>query len=211
MLAIISAILGYLASVLLAISLLVNHDLKFRWLNTFGCLSFIAYGAIIHAFPIILTNGILLLINVYYLIKIYRTQENFDLVEIKSDDQLIHKFLLFYERDILSYFPKFFYTQLNDTICFVVLRDIVIANIFAAKLDQDGSAIVDVNYTVDRYRDYKVGKYLFEKEKSYLLSKGANRIVYLEVSNANHEKFLKKMGFEKQPYMGSMCYMKSLL
>jgi len=55
--------IGYLASILLAISLLVNNDLKFRWLNSFGCLSFIIYGLMIHAFPIILTNVILLVIN----------------------------------------------------------------------------------------------------------------------------------------------------
>ena len=54
---------GYLASILLAISLMVNNDLKFRWLNTFGCLSFILYGIFIQAMPVILTNSLLLLIN----------------------------------------------------------------------------------------------------------------------------------------------------
>lgn len=36
MIEIIAQALGYIASILLAISLMVNNDLKFRWLNTFG-------------------------------------------------------------------------------------------------------------------------------------------------------------------------------
>ena len=33
-------VIGYAASILLAISLLMSNDLKFRWLNTWGCISF---------------------------------------------------------------------------------------------------------------------------------------------------------------------------
>ena len=62
---------GYLASLLLALSLLVTNDLRFRWLNTGGCLAFIVYGVLIGAFPIILTNGILFFINTVTLFKIY--------------------------------------------------------------------------------------------------------------------------------------------
>src|SRR5437763_16495185 len=98
---------GYLASALLALSLLVNNDFKFRWLNMFGCLAFILYGVLIHAFPIILTNTLLLCINVFYLVKIYRTKEDFDLVEFDVDDKIIEKFLAYYAKDIHDYFPEF--------------------------------------------------------------------------------------------------------
>src|SRR5688572_17319812 len=56
---------GYLASLLLALSLMVNNDLRFRWLNSGGCVAFIIYGVLINAIPIILTNTGLLLINLY--------------------------------------------------------------------------------------------------------------------------------------------------
>lgn len=87
---------GYLASLLLIIALLVSNNLKFRWFNTMGNIIFIVYAIVIAAIPILLTSGILLCINLFYLIKIYRKEENFDLIEFKGDEKLVHKFLEFY-------------------------------------------------------------------------------------------------------------------
>lgn len=193
----ISLIAGYVASLLLAISLIVNNDLKFRWLNTLGCVAFIVYGILIHAFPVILTNSILLVINLYYLIKIYRTDENFDLLEINKQDKIVQKFLSFYRSDIDAYFPEYNIQSKGEEIMFVVLRDLVIANIFSATISDDGNALVNINYTVPKYRDYKVGKFIFETENKFLISKGVKCIVYTKVFNKNHEQFLKVMGFKK--------------
>jgi hypothetical protein len=194
----IALIMGYVASVLLAISLLVNNDLKFRWLNTWGCIAFIVYGIMISAFPIILTNSILLIINGYNLVKIYHRNENFDLLEFGKGDQMIQKFLAFYQKDIRNYFPDFDLREDANNSNFVVLRDLVIANIFVATVMDDGTALVKINYTVPKYRDYKVGKFLFQKEKQFLLSKGIRRLVYTQVFNKQHESYLIKVGFTKQ-------------
>jgi hypothetical protein len=53
------------------------------------------YGLLIVAFPIILTNTLLLFINLFALVKIYRKKEDFDLLEFESDARLIAKFLRF--------------------------------------------------------------------------------------------------------------------
>ena len=98
---------GYLASLCLIIALLVNNDLKFRWFNTLGNIFFITYAIVLNAFPVLLTNLILLGINVYYLIKVYRRQENFDMLEFKGEEKLAQKFLEFYQTDIAAYFPGF--------------------------------------------------------------------------------------------------------
>ena len=197
---------GYLASLLLGFSLLVSNDLKFRWLNTGGCLAFIVYGALIGAFPIILTNALLLCINLYGLYKIYNKTEDFDLLEFGTDATLIKKFLRFYAADIKAYFPHFKLEEAENAIRFVVLRDVVVANVFVATIVEDGTAEVQLNYTVPKYRDYKVGRFIFEKEKDYLLSKGIRKLVYKTVANKSHLQFLTVMGFEKM----SEGYTKSL-
>lgn len=207
----IALIVGYAASVLLAISLLVNNDLKFRWLNTWGCLAFIIYGTLIFAFPIILTNSILLLINGFHLIKIYRRNENFDLMEFNQENKLIHKFLSFYQKDINNYFPEFVPRETANNINFVVLRDMVIANIFVAAVLEDGTALIKLNYTVPKYRDYKIGKFLFQKEKQFLLSHGIQRLVYTHVFNKKHESYLIKMGFVKEMLNNQLYYYKNIL
>lgn len=203
-------LVGYAASVLLAISLLVNNDLKFRWLNTWGCIAFITYGVMINALPIIITNSILLLINAFHLVKIYRRNENFDLLEFSKDDKLIHKFLSFHQNDIQAYFPEFNPKEEGNNINFVVLRDMIIANIFVASVMNDGTALVKINYTVPKYRDYKIGKFLFQKEKQFLLSKGIQRLVYTKVFNKKHEAYLVKMGFEKELMNEQLYYHKNI-
>jgi hypothetical protein len=199
---------GYLASVLLAISLLVNNDLRFRWLNTGGCAAFIIYGVLINAFPIILTNTILQLINLYSLWKIYNRQENFDLVTFDVSHGIFEKFLHYNKEDINSYFPKFDSKQ-ESNLQFMVLRDMAIANVFVATV-KEGVAEVQLNYTIPKYRDYKVGRFIFEKEKDFLLSKGIKKLVYKEVANKSHEHFLEVMGFVQETKSGTLQFVRHL-
>jgi hypothetical protein len=202
---------GYMASLLLALSLLVTNDLRFRWLNTGGCLFFMVYGIMIGAFPIILTNTILFFINVFALIKIYRKQEDFELLECTPDTELIAKFMRFYAKDIALYFPQYQLTEGGNDIRFMVLRDMVVANVFVATLASDGTGIVQFNYTVPQYRDYKVGRFIFEKERDFLLSRGIKKLVYNEVLNKGHKEFLKRMGFQRETTDGAMRYVKYLV
>jgi hypothetical protein len=188
---------GYLASLMLIIALIVTTDLKFRWFNVMGNISFIIYAIVLNAFPVLLTNVILLTINLYYLIKIYNHTEDFDLLEFTGEEILVEKFIHFYKNDIESYFPGFHAGDLKGRHNFVVLRDLVIANIFSADISPAGDARVVVNYTPKRYRDYKVGRFIFDKEKEYLRAKGIRRIVYDKVMNRHHGHFLKVMGFKQ--------------
>lgn len=190
--------IGYAASIFLAISLLVTNYIKFRWLNTCGNIFFIVYGISIEAFPIILTNSILFLINIIYLIKIYNAKEDFELIEFKGGEKLVHKFLTFYKKDIQKYFPAYIHQENENNLSFVVLRDLVIANIFIAQLDGDGNAFIKLNYTVPKYRDYKVGEFIFKKEQRFLIAKGVRRLIYSTVFNKQHERFIKVMGFRKE-------------
>lgn len=175
MINILPQLLGYLAFIFLATSLLVNNDIKFRWINSLGGLSFVFYGILIGAFPIVLTNAVLFSINIYFLIKIYRRQEKFELVEFTKDAALIPRFLSFYNKDITAYFPAFKMDDESNDIKFVVLRDIVVANIFVATVDGQGNAFVKINYTVPKYRDFKVGRFLFDEGRSFLTARGIKK------------------------------------
>lgn len=202
---------GYLATLLLALSLLVTNDLKFRWFNALGCVAFIVYGVLLNAFPVVLTNALLLVINAYYLYRIHRRTEDFDLVSFRADDPLIQKFLSFYRVDIANYFPEFKAEDLQQEIRFMMLRDMNIANIFIAKRLSNGDGLVKLNYTIPKYRDFKVGCFIFDKAKAALQEKGIKRVVYQSVANKNHLHFLKVTGFTKQEDNGKNLIAKSLV
>ena len=188
---------GYLASLFLVIALLVVTDAKFRLFNILGNISFITYGIVFQAWPVIITNVILLFINIYYLNKLYSHKEDFDLVAFTGEEKLAQKFLQFYKDDISSYFPGFIPAMLKSHLNFVVLRDLVIANMFSAELSANGDATVNLNYTIKKYRDFKVGDFLFGKGRQWLISNGVKRIIYNSVHNKGHEQFLLRNGFTK--------------
>lgn len=188
--------IGYLATLLLALSLLVNNDLRFRWLNTLGCVSFIVYGLMINALPVIFTNTLLFVINTYYLVRIYNRKEDFDLLAFNWSDPIIQKFFSYHRNDLEHYFPGFEVNE-NSEVKFIVLRDMSIANVFAARLTGNGRAIVEINYTIPKYRDYKVGTFIFQKEKGRLIEKGVRELLYEKVTNKGHAEFLRRMGFTK--------------
>ncbi len=203
--------IGYVASAFLALSLVVTNSFKFRFFNTLGCLIFIIYGAFINAFPVILANSILLVINAYQLWKLTKIEEQFLFVPILPENRIVQKFLNYYSTDIKNYFPDFYFNSVKpNQISYVVLRDIAIANIFVAEVQENGNAIMKVNYTVPQYRDFKVTKFIIEREFSTLQKQGIKKLVYELVFNPSHLKFLKVIGFSKEIIGGKSCWIKNI-
>lgn len=204
--------IGYLASIFLAYSLVVTNAVKFRILNILGCLTFIVYGVFIPAIPVIVANGLLLVINIYQFIKLQQSKEQFQYVSVEQQDKIVEKFISFYQKDIQDFFPKFQYLPtLQQQISFVVLRDASIANLFMATIDSNGNATVRINYTVPQYRDYKVGKFIFDKEKHFLTANSIKKVVYETVENKNHLNFIKVMGFTQEQINDKYYWTKSLV
>ncbi|NME70012.1 uroporphyrinogen decarboxylase [Flammeovirga aprica JL-4] len=60
---------GYLASLLLMISFALKNVKLLRMVNTVGCIVFVIYGIMLSAWPIVITNGFIAAINIFYLVK----------------------------------------------------------------------------------------------------------------------------------------------
>ncbi len=59
---------GYLASLVLIISFMMKNVNTLRIVNSIGALLFVLYGIMLAiSWPIIITNGFILLLNIYYL------------------------------------------------------------------------------------------------------------------------------------------------
>ncbi|MGD8110326.1 YgjV family protein [Vibrio sp. TRT 21S02] len=69
-------ILGYAASIMVAISLTMKDIVKLRVLNFIGCALFTAYGLMIDAWPVVVTNGFIACVNVYFLAKMQQEKKS---------------------------------------------------------------------------------------------------------------------------------------
>ena len=59
--------IGYAASFFLLLSFLMRNIKTLRYINSLGCLLFVAYGLLLTSWPLVITNGAIVLINIYYL------------------------------------------------------------------------------------------------------------------------------------------------
>lgn len=63
-------LMGYLASILLMISFTLKKIKTLRIVNSLGCFCFVLYGLMLStAWPIVITNGFIVLVNIYHLLK----------------------------------------------------------------------------------------------------------------------------------------------
>ncbi len=137
-----------------------------------------------------------MVINIYQIIQLYKSKEAFDVIPVKESEPLAERFIERNKKEILEYFPQF---EINSTSGFaiIVFRDMTAANIFIADVSEDGNATVRLNYTIPKYRDYKVGKFLFELEKDFLIRNGLKKITYKNLTHAGHIRFINSLGFSK--------------
>jgi hypothetical protein len=68
--------IGYAASACIVISLVMTSIIKLRIINSIGCLLFVIYGSYTGAYPVVISNAIIILINIYYLYKLTSKSKN---------------------------------------------------------------------------------------------------------------------------------------
>ena len=62
--------IGYFASVLCAVSLMMKDMKKLRWLNLIASAILVAYSVINKTYPVAVTNMFIVLIDFYYIMKL---------------------------------------------------------------------------------------------------------------------------------------------
>ncbi len=97
--------IGYLGSVLVAISLMMRSLVRLRTINSAGCVVFVIYGILIHAYPVAILNGFIVGVNAFYLSRMFRQKDYFQLLEISHDSTYLSSFLDFYKEDVRESTP----------------------------------------------------------------------------------------------------------
>ena len=169
-----------------------------RVYNFIGCLLFTIYGICIKAWPLAIANGYVALLDAYYMIQLNNDTSRFTIDELGNMGEIyFEKFYKFYEDDIRAFFPDVTYMDLEKNETYVVFRDMIPVGILSLNPDlKNNKAEVLMEYVIPKFRDFKVGSYLFTK-KSYIFTD--RKIFILEASSRvpAHQEYLRKVGFEE--------------
>ncbi len=187
--------IGYLASFLVLVSLLMASIKRLRIINTVGSLTFAYYGLMISDNPVMIMNLGIAVINVYYLRQIFLAKDYFTTLSVQEHEEYVEELIKFHKDDIKAYTALDETTLQSSDYRFLVLRNMNPAGIFIArKYDKDTLEVV-LDYATPSFRDFKTGLHIYEGKSQVFKDGGYKKfIAFPEVDK--HRKYFEKMGFK---------------
>lgn len=191
------ALVGYLASALVVISLTMTSVVRLRFVSLLGSITFTIYGLMIASAPIVVTNAAIMVINVWFLRKEFAsgTSAGFDLgaSHIRPDSPFLRDFVDFHLDDIHRFQPDFVLGSGDDVESWLLTRDGLPAGLLIGR--RSGSTLtIDLDYVLGPYRDSRLGHWLFGRGADVFRRDGIET-VRSHGSSDTHRKYLQRVGF----------------
>ena len=189
-------LIGYLASALVVLSLLMTSVLRLRVIGLIGAVVFATYGVLIGAIPVVVTNGAIILVHGYHLMRLLRDRAAdayFEVMRWPTDGIYLPRFVAFHAEDIARSQPAFAGMH-DEHLAWVVLRDAEPVGLVLARHDGSGTAHIDLDYVTPPHRDFAAGLTLFNNARIFGID-GIAEVVTRADTEA-HRRYLIRMGFE---------------
>jgi len=186
--------IGYIASVIIALSMTMSSIVKFRVINLIGAMMFSTYGFVIGAYPVGILNAFIVAVDIYYLVGIFGRKDTFEILEVRADNRYLLRFLEYHHAEIQRFFPGFEYKPAMNTISFFVLRNMAVAGLFLGHISDDKTLHAGLDYVVPEYRDFKNGRFVYAHLRERFQNKGVVKVVS-PTAGKKHTKYLLKLGF----------------
>lgn len=188
-------LVGYVASALVVLSLVMASVLRLRIIGFAGAVVFSTYGVLIGSIPVIVTNVAIILVHGYHLSRILRDRSAdsyFEVLRWPISGVYLPRFLAFHAEDISRSQPRFEGLR-DDHLAWVVLRDVVPVGLVLARHDGSGTAHIDLDYVTPEHRDFKAGTTLFDG-CAVFAADGISEVVASADTDV-HRRYLERMGF----------------
>lgn len=186
-------LVGYAASILVAVSLTMSNVWRLRWINLIGAILFATYGALVGARPVLIVNSFIACVNVWFLVQMATHRDYFSYVDVSGDgSRLVRKFVDFYRDDIRRYFPDFDESR-EGRRAYFVLRNVLPVGLFVYEPRPGGEVDIQLDYVIPDYRDLKNAQFLFAAQE-HLAREGFHTWVCRTAVPA-HQNYLRQMGF----------------
>lgn len=186
-------LIGYLASALVAVSLLTSNVLRLRVLNLAGAAVFVAYAALTRAWPVLAVNLFVALIDLWHIVKLKSRTDVFKLMPVGNADPLLANFLAYHARGIWQFFPDFDMTALKEPRCVFILRNLLPVGLFIYT-EEKPELRVHLDYVAEDYRDLKSARFLFNRPQNPETFAGFTHFT-ASASSPKHASYLRRLGF----------------
>lgn len=197
--------LGYLASLIILVSLTMKSIVKLRWINAAGSLLFVAFAYMTRSFPTVFMNVAIVAIDVWFVLRLSHGRSEYRMVPAERDSGLL---LFFHETNKGELDSLFGPTAFNDAARFSwYLCDNEVAGLFAWRETAPGECRIYIDFVTARYRDTRIGRYFFDSNLSSFREQGYRTLVYRDVGS-RHWDYLRKIGFREDD---PGCFVKEIV
>jgi hypothetical protein len=191
-------LIGYLASVLIAIAMMMKGIVRLRVVALVGSLAMAIYGALLGAWPIIAANGFIAAVHVWHLRHLFFNPGHFELQAISQTSHwYFERFVKFYSNDIARSHPGIDVLNLPHRRGFFILRDMLSAGLIVYTVEGDALRI-HLDYVTPPFRDLKNARFAYAELDRRFHESPATRYVVRPPSR-EMAAYYRKMGFKPMP------------
>ncbi len=180
--------LGYIATILILVSMMMNSIVKLRIYNVIGALTFGIYGFIIGSIPVAITNIFIVCINIYHLIKMVYAKKTFSFIELPSDSDFLQKFT---EKQKLNVADNKYSHNL------LITDDALVVGVLMCYQLDDKHIFIDVMHIAKGNNIKQIANFMFVENSKYFKDKGFD-ILVTNISAGVKDKTLQEIGFVQQ-------------
>jgi len=189
--------LGWAGSALLVYSLLQARVLRFRVLNTVGCLVLIVFNALVGVWPMVGMNLVLAGINVWFIRRLLRDRHDlaaYEVLEVGLTDAYLRHFVKVHAADIRTFFPGEAWTEPREgRSAFLVARGDETVGVVVVRDSGGGVAQVELDYVTPRFRDFTPGEFVYRRSGLFS-ERGFTQVV---APTAMGEPYYDSVGFRR--------------
>jgi hypothetical protein len=185
-------VVGYLASALVVVSLSMSSVVKLRLISLCGSVTFVVYGSLIGAPPIVIANVVIAGINIWFLRNELGGHRDLGASVIPATAPFLADFLRYHQDEILHFQPTF-QPPAHDDLVLLLTRDGLPAGVVAGR--QAGSDLhVTLDFVLKPYRDSRLGGWLYGKGSAILRAQGIRRLTTW-AGDDDHQSYVERVGF----------------
>lgn len=192
-------LIGYVASALVVTSLAMTSVVRLRTISLAGSLTFVVYGVLIGSAPIVITNGSIACLNVWFLTRELGGRRDLGAVVVPTDSPFLGDFLANHADDIATFQPEY-RADAEADFALVMTRDGLPAGVLLG--DRTGGRLdVRLDYVLRAYRDSRLGTWLFGDGARVFTAEGID-VVTTQPGNEAHRGYLANVGFDYDADLG---------
>lgn len=189
-------IFGWLGSILVVWSLTLGRVLRFRWMNLTGSLIAAIYNGVIGVWPFMAMNGVIVLINIFWLTKLYRERHDeavYEVVPVRAEDGYLQRVLTVHAADIKANwgFDPARLGKGRRHAWLVVKGDETVGVTVVREEGADG--VVELDWVSPRFRDFTPGEFV-HRRSGIFQDLGLERVV-VENPAKQARDYLTRVGF----------------